>query len=1261
MSWMRVMRVCGTFYFTGGFMAQYDGSIRINTKIDSKQASAQLMTLENRIVKTADKIAGLRSKMDALKNAKIPTQEYSEISTQIQKAESEFNKLLEKQEQMQREGKDSGVAWERLNEKMEEIGNTIRYAQGELQDLVDTGKAFTLGSDMEEFSKLGQQLQYAENDMAVLNQRHDELIAKQGKASGGYRKLGDVAKKSFNSVGNVLKKANSHVNSFGKRLKEIAHRILPTFHKEAKRTNTVLGQFSTRLKSLLSGMFIFNVISSYIRKMFSGVNEGFENFYNQNAAFKSSIDSMRTSLLQLKNTFAAAFAPIVSVAIPYLEKLISYITKAINSIGQLIAALLGKKTYTKAIRVNVENLEDTSDALEEVKEEAKEAEKALDGYLSPLDEINKYSEDKEIKVDIDTGKNPDASDIGDAVQDMFEEVPIDSYFLDLADKMKDIFSQLFAPLKEAWNREGKFVMDSWKYALEEIWKLAKDIGRDFLEVWNQEATINMLADMLHIIGDIGLVVGNLAGKFREAWNYNNTGLRILENIRDIFAVIVRNIREAADYTVEWTKTLDFKPLLQGIERLTASLVPFFDFVSGTLADFYTQFILPLTSWVLSEEGLPRLLNILSSFMEIVDWGALREALKSLYQALEPYAEAIGTGLLDFIEKMKDEGAEFFNYLPGAIQRAADALKSGNLQAAFEEFGSIAGEAVKHSFNMIITAIKSINWGEIGTLIASFINGIDWEGVGKSVFGALASAVNAAIDLIYNLISKTDWRSIGGQLGKSLSDAWVSIDWKQAGSIIGESFKSFFGFIAATIESIDWPAVGQKVKDFLVGIDWGGVAEAFFEAIGAVIGGLGAFLGGLISDGVAAAGEYFREKIEECGGNIVLGIFKGIQDAIKGIAEWITEHILFPFIEGFKKAFGIHSPSTVMAELGKYLIQGLLKGILSLVFDVEAIWNGMKDTAVNIWNGVKNFFSDTWGSIKQTASQIWGNIKQDLSEKWENLKSGAKSAFDGIKNGIKESWANIKSNVKESANNVKENIASAWEKAKENTYSAWSSIKEKAVSSAQSMTGSVQDKFSSMKSAVSNFSSSAQSIWSRAWEGMQGKVGSVLDSVRNTVSSMFGWISNTIGSLGNSLRSLTSRTASFRSASAYSFVSGYSFASAPYTPYQHPAFDALRDAEIPKLATGAVIPANREFLAVLGDQKHGTNIEAPLDTIRQASEEAVLNVLSRLGLNGNIGNSNPQTIIIKQYLDGKQVAEAMVKEGKVRQMSTGNNMFLLGTT
>ena len=43
--------------------------------------------------------------------------------------------------------------------------------------------------------------------------------------------------------------------------------------------------------------------------------------------------------------------------------------------------------------------------------------------------------------------------------------------------------------------------------------------------------------------------------------------------------------------------------------------------------------------------------------------------------------------------------------------------------------------------------------------------------------------------------------------------------------------------------------------------------------------------------------------------------------------------------------------------------------------------------------------------------------------------------------------------------------------------------------------------------------------------------------------------------------------------------------------------------LPRLATGAVIPPNREFMAVLGDQKHGTNIEAPEELLRQMANDA----------------------------------------------------------
>lgn len=84
--------------------------------------------------------------------------------------------------------------------------------------------------------------------------------------------------------------------------------------------------------------------------------------------------------------------------------------------------------------------------------------------------------------------------------------------------------------------------------------------------------------------------------------------------------------------------------------------------------------------------------------------------------------------------------------------------------------------------------------------------------------------------------------------------------------------------------------------------------------------------------------------------------------------------------------------------------------------------------------------------------------------------------------------------------------------------------------------------------------------------------------------------------------------------------------------------------IPRLAQGAVIPANREFLAVLGDQKHGTNIEAPLDTIKQAVAE----VLGQ-------GSDRPITIIVQ--MDGKEMFRQMVRENNSQVRMNGKSPLL----
>lgn len=811
-------------------MAQYDGTIRINTNIRIKEAQIQLASLENSMKKTADKITELRSKMDALKDAKIPTQEYKDISEQIAKATAEFDRLLEKQEQMQRTGKDHGAAWDELNRKMDEAGNTIKYAKGELQALVDTGKAFTLGSDTGEYAKLGQKLQYAESEMSVLNQKHEALCMKQQKAGKGYKELAGKAKSAFNSIGNVLKKADSAVGAFGRKVSETAQNHLPFFRKETEKTKRAVSGFAGRLKSLALSLLIFNQISTAFRAASSAMKTGFKNLYDDNERFRASIDGLKGSLLTLQNAFAAAFSPIVEMALPYIQTLVEWLTHAVNLAGQFFAALTGRKTYTRAIKQTAGASKEAADAAREEAEAEEDKADVINRQLSPLDKLNnltseKADADRENKKDKDKDKN----ETGGAGGVMFEEVPIESGILDIVDKFKDILSKLFAPLKAAWDKEGEFVMKAWKYALEEVWKLVKDIGRDFLTVWQQDKTVKIFEDLLHIIGDIGLIIGHLARNFREAWNENETGLQILENIRDIIGVIVHNFRLAADETVKWADKLNFKPLLEAFERFTESLIPLADALSGILTDFYTQVLLPLGKWTL-EKGMPELLDVFTAFNEKVDWDALRTRLSEFWDHLEPFAETVGEGLIIFIERVSDALADFINSeafdnfltkieewmdsvtpedVADALVGIAEALIA--LKLAILGFGVIS--AVAGVLTTLTTFLSSI--GTLGGMVIS----------GAKLIGGGIVSILTAIGSIPAILAMVAAAVIGWNIGEWINEKLFGVD--------TPSFTEMMEGIKSSFTDGSWREAlhlwGEDIKADWTEI-WGYVKEDFNNAI-----------------------------------------------------------------------------------------------------------------------------------------------------------------------------------------------------------------------------------------------------------------------------------------------------------------------------------------------------------------------------------------------------------------------------------------------
>ena len=351
-----------------------------------------------------------------------------------------------------------------------------------------------------------------------------------------------------------------------------------------------------------------------------------------------------------------------------------------------------------------------------------------------------------------------------------------------------------------------------------------------------------------------------------------------------------------------------------------------------------------------------------------------------------------------------------------------------------------GETVANGVNK---ALDSIDWEGIkkksqyiGTSIAEYINGYvenaDWELIGET----LGEGINTAINFLHGFITTLNWRKIGEGIGTGIDTAIKTIDWGKIAETIGGFFIGAFNMLSGFIQNIDWQNLGRTIIQFLGEIDWGGIVASIFELLGSALGGAVGLLWGVIDEVVNNIVSYFSRKIEEQGGNIVAGLWQGIADAFSSVGTWIYKNIFEPFIKGFKDAFGIKSPSKVMKEMGGYLIEGLLNGLL-----------GLKDKVVETWNKVKGWFTE----IKGKASVWFADKKENIKKKWDDLTSNIKDKTAEMKakisqkwSDLKKSWTNITDNIKDKTANMKAKIGTTWSDLKSKWNSLLNNFKDKTV-------------------------------------------------------------------------------------------------------------------------------------------------------------------------------------------------------------------------
>lgn len=539
-------------------------------------------------------------------------------------------------------------------------------------------------------------------------------------------------------------------------------------------------------------------------------------------------------------------------------------------------------------------------------------------------------------------------------------------------------------------------------------------------------------------------------------------------------------------------------------------------------------------------------------------------------------------------------------------------------------------------------IKNGQWSEVASELTGQLNiaiaSVDWQGIGAKI----GSYINGVFVFLSTAIGDFDFASLGEAIADSLMGLWNAIDWGVAGKGFSDGVIGVITTISAAIKKIDWKKIGKDVAKFIKNIDWNGVTTALFDGIGAAIGGLAAFIWGLVEDAWSSVVEWWYEVAFEDGKFTMEGLLEGIWNAIKNIGKWIREKIFDPFIRGFKDAFGIHSPSTVMAEIGGYIIEGLLNGITrawdSIKTFVSNSVTNVKNSILNAWDTIKNSqtwqtisnnLKSTWDSIKNTAStkftetknkvlDAWNAVKN--SQTWSNIKSSLTTTWDGIKNTASTKFTDTKNRILEAWNAVKN--SNTWNTIQSNLYSAWDDIKSKA-----------QTKFGNIRDTIS-------SAWKNAMGSLSG--GNVDFSVigTNIKDAFASGINKLIAGLNDALYRIIYK---INDVILDARAIHYEILGKTHYPFYN--IPTIPQFAIPYLAKGAVIPPNAPFMAMLGDQKHGTNIEAPLSTI----QEAVALVLEDM-TGGLMAGFEATVAVLREILEailGIEIGDTVIAEAVER--------------
>ena len=469
-------------------------------------------------------------------------------------------------------------------------------------------------AEYEHLNRLRANAQVRDKDLVKLLERQEAITARMAelKRAGvgeGY--------KEYDSLSKQLKDVNSSIAECRDGFKKVgknSRKTLDALNKNTRKSSGMFGMLASRLKGLALSLLIFNWISKGFNAMVAAMKEGFKNLASYSKEYNSVMSAFMSSLAELKNNLAAAFEPIVNTVVPYLTRMVSGLSAAIESFSRFIAYMSGKNTYTRAKKqmldykstVDSTNksladfdklhvLNDNSsggektgaDAFEtvnigEVPESFKQFKNIYESYVKPVFERFKKAitwfggEANGILTNIFGDIADGAGNLWNSIKNLCDQVQ--PYLEPLFDNIKKLFTVLFEVMSGIWESIGapifgfivQLLQDTIDYFAGHTGEMSDAFGEFVDNV--EDSWENHLKPALEAIGNF--LDEWLLPAFREAFNegilpmVGDTFEAIDDLVNDSFLPIFNGICEF----LEGTFNLDFEKAMNGIKSIVRGVI-----------------------------------------------------------------------------------------------------------------------------------------------------------------------------------------------------------------------------------------------------------------------------------------------------------------------------------------------------------------------------------------------------------------------------------------------------------------------------------------------------------------------------------------------------------------------------------------------------------------------------------------------------------------------------------------------------------------